>query len=76
MRQVWVRQKVGDEIDKQSRGYTKNEWIKIQFFGSDKNHYVVEANLLLLSPDDSQIGYYCYHEDENGEYLDEYLVFE
>lgn len=55
---------------------TKNEWIRIQFFGSDKNHYILEARLLLLSPGDKQIGYYCYCEDENGEYVDEYLVFE
>ena len=55
---------------------TRNKWIKIQFFGSDKNHYIVEARLLLFSKGNEKIGYYCYDEDENGEVVDDYLVFE
>lgn len=55
---------------------TKNESVKIQFSGSNKNHYIVETLLLLLTPNDEKIGYYCYHENENEEAVDDYLVFE
>ena len=55
---------------------TKNESVKIQFFGSDKKHYIVETLLLLFTPNDEKIGYYCLHEDENEEVVDTYLVFE
>ena len=59
-----------------SKIITKNESVKIQFSGNDRNHYIVETLLLLFTPNDEKIGYYCYHEDENEEYQDEYLVFE
>ena len=68
---------LNNEIDKPLNEITaKNEWIKIQFFGSDKNHYIVEVRLLLFSQSDEKIGYYCFHENENEDTLDEYLVFE
>ena len=55
---------------------TKNESVKMQFYGSDKNHFLVETLLLLFTPSDKKIGYYCYHENENEEAVDDYLVFE
>ena len=55
---------------------TKNESVKIQFSGSDKSHYIVETLLLLFTPNDKKFGYYCYHENENEEVVDDYLVFE
>jgi hypothetical protein len=55
---------------------TKDESVKVQFSGKDKKHYLVETLLLLFTPSNEKIGYYCYHEDENGEIVDDYLVFE
>jgi hypothetical protein len=59
-----------------SKLITKNESVKIQFSGNDKNHYIVKTLLLLFTPSDEKIGYYCYHEDQNEEVIDDYLVFE
>src|SRR5688572_23069643 len=68
---------LNEEIDiPVSEIITKNELIRIKFFGNNKNHYIVEARLLLFSQSDEKIGYYCYHEDENEEVVDDYLVFE
>jgi hypothetical protein len=68
---------LNEEIDiSVSEIITKNESVKIQFSGSDKNHYIVETLLLLFTPSGEKIGYYCYHEDENEEVVDDYLVFE
>lgn len=54
----------------------KNDSVKITFSGNDKNQYIVETLLLLFTPSDEKIGYYCYHEDESEEAVDDYLVFE
>lgn len=68
---------LNEEIDiPVSEIITKNESVKIQFSGSDKNHYIVETRLLLFTSNDEKIGYYCYHENENEEVVDDYLVFE
>lgn len=56
--------------------HTKENWIRIQFFGSDQSHYIVETNILLFHPSGEKLGYYCLHEDENGDVVDDYLVFE
>jgi hypothetical protein len=71
----------GNELNEQidisvSEIITKNESVRIQFSGSDKNHYLIETLLLLFTPSNEKIGYYCYHEDENEEAVDDYLVFE
>ena len=52
------------------------EWIKIQFFGTDTDHYITETRLKLLSQSDEEIGWYSILEDENGNCMDDYLVFE
>ncbi len=68
---------LNDEIDiSVSEITTKNESVKIQFSGSDKNRYIVETRLLMFTPSDEKIGYYCYHENEIEEVIDDYLVFE
>ena len=68
---------LSEEIDiPVSEIITKNESVKIQFSENDKNHYVVETLLLLFTPSDEKIGYYCLHEDEDEEVVDDYLVFE
>jgi hypothetical protein len=54
----------------------KKESVKITFSGSEKSHYIVETLLLLFTPNDEKIGYYCLHEDESGKVVDDYLVFE
>ncbi len=55
---------------------TKNDWVRIQFDGIDAENYLIEVRLLLFSPSNKEIGYYCYHENQNGEVVDDYLVFE
>lgn len=66
-----------DEIDiPEEEIETKENYIQIQFFGRDNEHFIVEANLSLYSPDGEEIGWYCLHEDENGEAVDDYLVYE
>jgi hypothetical protein len=55
---------------------TKKESVRITFSGSEKSHYIVETLLLLFASSDEKIGYYCLHEDENEEVVDDYLVFE
>lgn len=55
---------------------TKNESVKIQFSGNDKNHYIIETLLLLFTPNDKKIGHFCYHENENEEIVDDYLIFD
>lgn len=68
---------LNEEIDiPVSEIVTKNESVTIQFSGNDKNHYIVETLLLLFTLSDEKIGYYCYHEDENEEVVDDYLLFE
>jgi hypothetical protein len=68
---------LNEEIDiPLSKIIIKNESVKIQFSGSDKNHYIVETLLLLSTPIGEKIGYYCYHENENEEVVDDYFVFE
>ena len=59
-----------------SKLITKNESVKITFFGSDNNQYLVETLLLLFKPNDEKIGYYCYLENESEEVVDDFLVFE
>jgi len=54
---------------------TKNEWINLKFELSDKNHFLKETRLALMSPSNENLGYYCYHEDENEDYVDDFLVF-
>jgi hypothetical protein len=55
---------------------TKNEWIRIQFSGNNEANYIIEVRLTLFSHQDKKIGYYCYHENHEGEVIDDYLVFE
>jgi hypothetical protein len=55
---------------------TKKGSIKVQFIGSDIRRYVTEAKLTLHTPSGEELGYYCLQEDENGNFVDEYLVFE
>ena len=68
---------LNEEIDiPVSEIITRNESVKITFSGKDKNHYLVETLLLLFTPSNEKIGYYCYHENESEEVVDDYLVFE
>ena len=55
---------------------TKGEWVKLQFWGRDKDCYVVEVKLVLLSQSGQEIGWYSRHENEKREVVDDYLVFE
>ena len=55
---------------------TTEEWIRIQFSGLEKSNFEIEVRLDLTSPDGVRLGYYCYHENESGEHIDDYLVFE
>ncbi len=54
----------------------KENYVRIQFFERNKTHYILEANLSLHYPNGDEFGYYCYHQDENGEVVDDFLVFE
>ncbi len=54
----------------------KENYVRMQFFVFDNNQSILETNLLLLSPNGEEIGWYCLHKDENGEVVDDYLYFE
>jgi len=54
---------------------TRNDWVSVKFCGSDERSYTVETRLLLYLHDDDPIGWYCYHENESGEVVDDFLVF-
>ncbi len=49
--------------------------IRVEFLKHDVNTFIVEVKLLLARPDNSSLGYYAYHEDENQTYVDDFLVF-
>jgi hypothetical protein len=54
----------------------KEQWIKIQFSGTEKASFLVEVRLELYSSTKEGLGYYCYHENESGSVIDDYLVFD
>lgn len=53
-----------------------DEWVRVKFDGRSKATYVIETNLGLYSPDNTRFGYYCLHEDQDGNIVDDFLVFE
>ena len=55
---------------------TQHDWISVKFSGNDESSYEIETRLLLFLTGDKPIGWYCCHENENGEHLDDFLVFE
>ena len=54
----------------------KESYISFQFSESDCNKFIMESNLSLHAPNGEEFGYYCLHVDENGETVDDFLVFE
>jgi len=54
----------------------EDEWIKFQFLNVEDKHFDVEARLALFAPNGDRIDYYCYHESDTGEFVDEFLVFD
>jgi len=54
---------------------TKEEFVRVQFYKSEVNVFVIEANIQLLAPDGKLIGTYSYYEDETGSPVDDRLTF-
>lgn len=54
----------------------ENDCVIMQFFGTDSDSFIIETRLKVVSPEGNQFGYYAYQEDENGNFLDDFLVFE
>lgn len=50
--------------------------IRVQFFKHEVSKLIVEVKLLLARPDNTILGYYAYHEDENQICVDDSLVFD
>lgn len=50
--------------------------VRLTFYGVQANDYLLETKLLLVSDAGRGLGYYCVHENMNGEVIDDYLVFE
>lgn len=53
-----------------------DEWVRVKFKGNSKDSYILESNLGLYSTGNRRIGYYCLPEDERGNFVDDFLVFE
>jgi hypothetical protein len=52
-----------------------SDFVIIKFSGTDPTTCLVETRLKLVCRT-KEIGYYCLHEDENGNVQDDFLVFE
>lgn len=50
--------------------------VRLTFYGVHTNDYLLETKLLLVSDAGVGLGYYCVHENINGEVIDDYLVLE
>ena len=50
--------------------------IRVQFLKYEVNNLIVEVKLLMARPDNTILGYYAYHEDENQVCVDDFLVFD
>lgn len=55
---------------------TKTEEVKIRFWKNENRHFILDIKLILLSPNGEKIGHYRLLEDETGECVDDYLVFD
>lgn len=55
---------------------TKDASVGVTFDGTDPDHYLLETKLELVSDGGVSIGWYCLHEEESGEVVDDFLVFE
>ena len=54
---------------------TENEFVRIQYFKSETDSYIVETKIQLLSKANEIIGSYIYYENEDGIPVDDSLVF-
>lgn len=52
------------------------ESVRITISGVNKDSYTVETKLTLRSDIGQVLGWYCLHEDENENFIDDFLVFE
>lgn len=54
---------------------TQNDCITIKFPFEDNEVYIIETKITLLSQKNEELGWYSYLEDENGNVIDDFLVF-
>jgi hypothetical protein len=52
------------------------DYFSFKFFKNDNDHFLIEVNLQLRSPDNEKIGKYLYCENEAGIPVDDSLVFD
>jgi len=55
---------------------TKKDFVRITFTGKHPSTYLLETKLTLQAPNGNDLGYYCLHQNENGDCVDDFLVFE
>jgi hypothetical protein len=55
---------------------TVSESVRVTYWGNNKNIFTIETKLNLFSSDGRPLGWYCLHEDENGDIVDDFLVFD
>lgn len=50
-------------------------FVRVTFLNKDTNQYTIETKINLISPENKELGWYSYLENENGETIDDFLVF-